>query len=325
MHRSRWTRVALVSVFVAACGGQPTAHSTTPAPGAPRAAPAAEPRAAQVSPVDPEAVERATGVAPSVTGDGVAKITWSRDDVPVRVDGAPLPPPAGLTSWAAFAGMPNGEAMVMGDTVVFQDEVDAAMDAAFAHGLEITALHNHFFYDDPPVYFMHIGGTGALEQLAVAVRAVWDAIREVRQESPDPADTFEGDVAVPGGELDAEAISEALGLEVSTSGGVVKASIGREATMHGVRLGGSMGITTWAAFNGSDAAATVDGDFAMTAEEVQPVLRALREAGLHVVALHNHMVGGEPFYYFTHYWGSGSAVDLARAVRSVLDVGGAPD
>src|SRR5579863_3557864 len=109
--------------------------------------------------LDSTAIGKAAGTDAAVTPDGVVHLAWSRHDVPVTVDGTPLDPAAGLGSWAAFLPMAHG-AMVMGDTVAFQDEVDAAMDAAFAHGLEVTALHNHFFYDQPRVFFMHIEGHG---------------------------------------------------------------------------------------------------------------------------------------------------------------------
>src|SRR5439155_8594563 len=166
------------------------------------------------------------------------------------------------------------------------DEVTPAMDAAFAAGLEVTGLHNHFFYDEPKVYFMHIGGSGEPEKLAAGVKAVWDAIKKVRTETPKPASRF-GGLAPVAGMVTAAAIEQALGHKSETQAGVVKVTIGREGTMHGVKVGGSMGLTTWAAFSGSDAAAAVDGDFIMTAGEVQPVLRALRKADIHVVALHN--------------------------------------
>jgi hypothetical protein len=115
--------------------------------------------AAAPASLDAKAISEASGAAATATPDGVVKIGWARTDVAVTVDGVKLPPAAGLGSWAAFAPMATG-AMVMGDTVVFEDEVDTAMDAAFAHGLTATALHNHFFHDTPKVYFMHIGGEG---------------------------------------------------------------------------------------------------------------------------------------------------------------------
>ena len=206
----------------------------------------------------------------------------------------------------------------MGDTVVFQDEVTPAMDAAFAGGLEVSALHNHFFFDEPKVYFMHIGGSGEPEKLASAVKDVWDAIKKVRQERPEPATKFARGTP-KSGKINPAPIETALGQKTETQGGVVKVTIGREGTMHGVKVGGSMGLTTWAAFSGSDELAAVDGDFIMTAGEVQPVLRALRKAGIHVVALHNHMVGEEPAFYYTHFWGKGKGEELAKGLKSALE------
>jgi hypothetical protein len=209
-------------------------------------------------------------------------------------------------------------AMVMGDTVVFEDEVDAAMDAAFAHGLDVTALHNHFFYDTPKVYFMHIGGEGEAEVLAAGIKGVWDAIRAVRAERLQPASGFGGRTPVAGN-VDVDELIEIVGHPATTADDVVKITIGRAGHMRGQTIGASMGLTTWAAFSGSDALAAIDGDFIMSDDEVQPVLRALRDAGLHIVALHNHMTGERPGFYFTHYWGKGPATELARAFRGALD------
>ncbi len=268
--------------------------------------------------LDAEKIGSAAGAKPTVTKEGVVRIGWARTDVKVTVDGLPLKPFAGLGSWAAFTPAPHG-AMVMGDTVVFQDEVTPAMDAAFAHGLAVTALHNHFFYDEPKVYFMHVGGQGDPEKLAAGVKAVWDAIKQVRADRPRPAEAFPGRAPTPGGKIDAAAIEQALGHKADVQDCVVKVTIGREGQMHRVTVGGSMGLTTWAAFSGSDEWAAVDGDFIMTAAEIQPVLRALRKADIHIVALHNHMTGEQPAYYFTHFWGKGPAGKLARGVKSALE------
>ncbi len=269
--------------------------------------------------LDKISIEKAAGTPATVQGDTV-RIGWTRDDVAVRVDGEPFPPAAGLGSWAAFKPTGDGDqALVMGDTVVFQDEVDAAMDAAFAHGLAVTALHNHFFYDEPKVYFMHIGGKGPATELATGVRAVWDAIRQVRSSRAQPSDRFAGPRRGQTGTMDAQKIKDATGLEPAKSpGGVLKISAGREASMNGTPVGASMGLTSWAAFSGTDALSTIDGDFIMAAGEVQPVLMALRKAGLHIVALHNHMIGEEPSYYFTHFWGTGPVADLARGFKAAL-------
>ncbi len=270
------------------------------------------------TPLDANAIRRGIGTDISTTDDGVMRATWPRTDVQVSVDGMRFPPSAGLTSWAAFMPGPRG-AMMMGDTVVFEDEVSPAMDAAFGRGLEVSALHNHFFYDEPKVYFMHIGGDGEPEALARAVKEVWDAIRVVRLGRPQPATTSPGEAPLPGGAIDAEALARVIGEQAATKGGVVKVTLFRKAAMHDSAFGGSMGLTTWAAFTGSDAYAAIDGDFAMTADEVQPVLRALRRAKIHIVALHNHMIGETPAYYFTHFWAKGPALEIARGFRAALE------
>jgi hypothetical protein len=268
--------------------------------------------------LDPDKIGTAAGVKPTVAPDGVVRIAWARSDVPVTVDGMPLKPFAGLGSWAAFIPAQHA-AMVMGDTVVFQDEVSPAMDAAFANGLEVTALHNHFFYDEPKVYFMHIAGMGEPEKLAAGVKSVWDAIKKVRAANPKPNSHFAGDVPKEG-KIDQAVIEKTLGHKGEMQAGVVKVTIGRDGTMHGVKVAGSMGLTTWAAFSGSNELAAVDGDFIMTAAEVQPVLHALRESGIHIVALHNHMAGEQPAFFFAHFWGKGKAETLACGVRAALDV-----
>jgi hypothetical protein len=210
--------------------------------------------------------------------------------------------------------------MVMGDTVVFEDEITPAMDAAFAHGLQITALHNHFAFDKPPVFFMHIGGHSDNEAtLAQGVKAMWDAIKAVRTESPMPAERFASAPPAITGQYQTQALEEILGSKGALNGQVLKFTFERSAMMHGVSLGASMGLSTWAAFTGNAQQAVVDGDFAMTAEEIQPVMQTLRKADIHIVALHNHMVGESPAYYFLHYWGNGDPAELARGLRSALD------
>ncbi len=267
--------------------------------------------------LDEGKIGKAAGSKATTTPDGVVRLAWARTDVAVKGDGMSFKPAAGLGSWAAFTPAKHG-AMVMGDTVVFQDEVTPAMDAAFAGGLEVTGLHNHFFYDEPKAYFMHIGGQGDPERLAAAIKSMWDAIKKVRADQPRPARQFPGKVP-QAGTIKAAPLQKILGHKADTQGGVVKFTIGRDGTMHGIKVGGSMGLTTWAAFTGTDDLAAVDGDFIMTAGGVQPVLRALRKANIHIVALHNHMIGEQPAYYFTHFWAKGPTEELARGIKSALD------
>lgn len=273
----------------------------------------------QTPELDANAIQRAAATPVTVNDQGVARIGWSRDDVDVTIDGMPFNPRAGLGSWAAFKALPNGSTMVMGDTVVFEDEISPAMDAALEHALHITALHNHFIFDRPPVYFMHIGGTGDEAALAEGVRAMWDAIKLVRSRHPQPRPTFDQRVPEQTGEFDIASLSRILSAEPSVNDGVVKFTFGRIASMHAVDFGASMGLTTWAAFSGNQRYAVVDGDFAMRASEVQTVLKVLRRGGIHVVALHNHMIGEDPPYYFLHYWGKGGAEQLAQTLRRALD------
>lgn len=267
--------------------------------------------------LDAQAIGNAAGTTATNAPGGVVRIGWSRTDVPVRVDGMPFKPQAGLGSWAAFKEAGDG-AIVMGDTVVFQDEVDIAMDAAFAGGIEITALHNHFFYDQPKVYFMHIGGKGDPLKLAAGVKGMWDAIKELRARRPVPARGFDGPSPRPG-TIDASKIESIVGASATVNNQVVKVSVAKEGSMHGTTVTGPMGLSSWAAFQGDDELAAMDGDFIMTGAEVQPTLRALRAHGLHIVSLHNHMVGEDPAFYFTHFWGKGTVDDLARGFKAALD------
>ncbi len=264
-----------------------------------------------------ETISRIMGVAATTTADGVVRVGWPRTDVEFHVDGLAFRPAMGLKTWAAFQTTPHG-ARLMGDMVVFEDEVNAALDAALTSGIEVTALHNHFFFDKPKAYFMHIGGNGSSEELAAGVRRIWDAVKSVRAKNPTPAERFPGQMPRDG-ELDTARLEESIGVSGKLRDSVFKISIGRSATMAGSPFGASMGLTTWMAFSGSDELAAVAGDFAMTAQEVQPVLKALRSGGINILALHNHMLGESPAFFFTHFWGKGPALKLARGLRGALD------
>jgi len=246
--------------------------------------------------------------------EGVYKVTFPRNDVKVVVDGWTMPSFMGLGTWAAFMPTQNG-AMVMGDTVLFEDEVNAAMSAALDNGLNVTALHNHFFFDRPKVYFMHIEGEGTADKLAAAVRRVYDSIKQTRAANPQPKDSF-GDKPLPEkNSVSAAALNDIFGTQGESKDGMVKFTFGRPAKMHGVTLGNTMGVNTWAAFAGSDDNAIVDGDFAVTQDELQPVLKSLLKEKINIVAIHQHMTHEEPRVMFFHYWGRGTAKDLAQAVK----------
>src|SRR6266540_3285023 len=254
--------------------------------------------------------------------EGVYKVTFPRDDVKVVVDKWKIPPFMGLGTWAAFTKGTHTEAMVMGDTVLFEDEVNAAMSAALDNGLNVTALHNHFFFDHPKVYFMHIEGEGAVDKLAGAVRKVYDAAKQIRAASPNPKDSFGAARLPQKSSITAAPLNEIFEAQGESKDGMVKFTFGRPATMHGTNIGKDMGVNTWAAFGGSDDNAVVDGDFAVTEDELQPVLKALLKEKINIVAIHQHMTHEEPRIMFFHYWGRGPAKDLAQAVKGGFVVGG---
>ena len=263
--------------------------------------------------LDTALIERLTGAKGALdAAEGVFKVSVPRTDLDVRVGGARLHPRQGLTSWAAFQRAGHG-ALVMGDLVLLEPQVNPVMSVALDNGLEVTALHNHFFGDTPKVMFLHIGGHGSVEDLAASVGKVFRAMKEKPLVAPraeiDPAKTS----LAPG------KIEEILGGKGDFKDGVLRFVFGKKARMHGETVGAAMGVNTWAAFAGSDAQAVVDGDFAMEESELQAVLKALRKAGIDIVAIHHHMTGEEPRIVFLHYWGLGPADQLARGLRSALD------
>jgi len=272
------------------------------------------------APLDGARLQELTGLKGAPAGD-TFKVTAPRTDVPVAVDGRALPPFMGLTSWAAFSSGGRAEAMVMGDIVLFQDEVAPAMRAALDHGLAVTALHNHFFYDEPHVLFMHIGGEGTSDTLAAGVRAMFDAVKAVRTAAPMPAASF-GLAALPAeNRITPAPLEKILGVKLAANAGMAKAVIGRTVTMDcGCPAGADSGVNTWAVFAGTDDHAVVDGDVAVLESELQSTLRSLTHAGINVVAIHHHMTGETPRLLFLHYWGRGPAATLAESLKAALPV-----
>ena len=275
---------------------------------------------AQRAPLDTARIEQITGLKGSFSErENVFKVSKPRTDVPIQVDGIAMPPFMGLTSWAAFTSAHGGHVMLMGDTVLFEDEVNPAMSAALDAGLEVTALHNHFFFDRPKVYFMHIGGMSDAAELASGVKKVYDKIAEIRVAKPAPETSFPGAIGREN-KISSAPLEAILGVKGQANNGMFKVVIGAKSTMHSVPVGNEMGVNTWAAFAGTDDEAVVDGDFAMREDELQPVLKAMRSEGINIVAIHQHMTHEQPRYMFLHYWGKGKAADLAKSVKKALDV-----
>jgi Domain of Unknown Function (DUF1259) len=269
--------------------------------------------------LDTNRIEQIIGIKGALnTSEGVFKVTAPRTDVKISADGWTMPPFMGLASWAAFTEGKMGGAMVMGDTVLFQDEVNPVMSVALDNGLSVTALHNHFFFDEPKIYFMHIGGEDSAEKLAASVRKVWDKIKEIRVANPQPAKTFGGVLLPAQNSITGKTIEDILGVKGQANNGMFKVVIGRTAKMMNTEVGKEMGVNTWAAFAGSDDNAVVDGDFAVLEDELQSVLKTLRKDGINIVAIHNHMTHENPRVLFLHYWGRGKAAELAKSLKAAL-------
>jgi hypothetical protein len=268
--------------------------------------------------LDGAKIDQTTGLKGKLNEkENVYKVTWPRADVKVVVDGWTMPPFMGLGTWAAFTETKDG-AMVMGDTVLFEDEVSTAMTCALDNGLNVTALHNHFFFDHPKVFFMHIEGEGGVNQLATAVKKMYDAIKQVRAGNAQPKESFGASQLPEKNSINAAPLNEILGTQGEAKDGLVKFTFGRTATMHGLKIDNTMGVNTWAAFAGSDENALVDGDFAVTEDELQAVLKSLVKNKIYIVAIHQHMTHEQPRIMFLHYWGSGSAKTLAGNIKTAL-------
>jgi len=268
--------------------------------------------------VDTNQIEQITGLKGTWSAEeGVFKVSAPRSDVKVNVDGWAMPPFMGLTSRAGFVDGKKEEAMVMGDLVLFQDEVNPVMSALLESGLKVTALHNHFFFDEPKVYFMHIEGEGTTEAMANGVKKALALPKEMRQANGQPAKSF-GKPLPAQNRISAADIEATLG-KGQAKDGMFKFVVGRKAKMPcGCEATKEMGVNTWAAFAGTDDDAVVDGDFAVLEEELQGVLKSLRSSGVNIVAIHHHMSGEQPRILFLHYWGRGKASDLAGAVKAAL-------
>ena len=253
--------------------------------------------------------------------DGVLKVNIPRSDLRVTIKQRSAPTPFGFGGWLALTKGQAGNEMMMGDLVLTEDEVNPVMSALLDNGLDVTALHNHFFWEQPRIFYMHVHGMGTAADLAKRVKPAIDLIGQAAQRTQTSGAGSE--TLASSGSLDSAALSKIIGHQGEQSGPVYKITIGRpdiDLREHGAPINARMGLNTWAAFAGSDTDAMVAGDVAMLEHEVTPVLRALRANGLNVVAIHHHMTGARPMVIFLHYYGTGPATTLARGVRVAVDL-----
>ena len=270
--------------------------------------------AAQAVPPDYQAVLAALGKTGDFK-DGVLKVNLPRPDLSVTIAGRPAPTPFGFGGWVALSKGTGGMDVLMGDLVLTEDEVNPVMSAVLDQGLDVTALHNHFFWEQPRVFYMHVHGMGTAAALARQLQPAVALIdRAVRRAQP-------GGAPAPL-QLNTDALAKIVGQAGEANGAVYKITIGRpdiDMRVDGARVNARMGLNTWAAFTGTDADAMVAGDVAMLEAEVPAVLRALRSRGIDIVAMHHHMTDAKPTVIFLHYFGRGRADALAGAVRGALD------
>jgi hypothetical protein len=248
----------------------------------------------------------------------VLKVNIPRNDLKITVHGFATPTPFGFGGWIAFTKASDGSDVMMGDLVLLQDEVNPVMSALLDNGIDVTALHNHFFWDDPRLFYMHVHGMGQAAQLAKQAKPALDLIGHVPASAPVPSAATSNSDAL----LDTSAIAKIVGHEGEQTGPVYKITIGRDdlnLKEHGATINARMGLNTWAAFVGTQDDAAVAGDVAMLESEVTPVLKALRKSGLDVVAIHHHMTEDRPMIIFLHYWGRGPAEKLAVGFKAALN------
>jgi len=280
-----------------------------------------KPAGGQEMPAEYQQVLRELG-RPGDFKDSVLKVNILRSDLQVTVKGIATPTPFGFGGWVAMTKGDGGAEVMMGDLVLLEEEVNPVMSALLENGLEVTALHNHFFWEQPRVFYMHIHGQGTAADLARKLKPALSLIGKQMRPTAPPSGQERPAAEKPQRSLDAERLTKIIGHQGEWNGPVYKITIGHsdfEMKEHGAIINARMGLNTWAAFVGTNENAAIAGDVAMLEHEVTSVLKALRKSGVDVVAIHHHMTEARPVVIFLHYWGAGPAEKLAGGVRAALD------
>jgi len=270
---------------------------------------------ARATDIDWKKVDAALGKTAAVSGE-VHRYSLPRSDLHVTLDGIAIKPALALGGWVAFAPMQGG-AMVMGDLVLLDTEITPVMTKLMDSGFEITAVHNHILRASPSTFYMHVGGHGDPEKMAASIRA---ALSSASKTPFDPPATTAG--PAPNLDLDTAKIDEAMGAKGTANGGVYQFGIPRRepATEGGMQVNAALGGANAINFQPTGGGkAAITGDFLVTGQEVNPLIRALRASDIEVTAIHSHMLDEEPRMFFIHFWAKDDALKLARGVRTALD------
>ena len=269
--------------------------------------------------IDWQKVDAAVGKTPAISTD-VHRYGFPRSDLSVTLDGVAIKPALALGGWIAFKPM-HGEAMVMGDLVLLETEINPVMAKLFEGGLQITAVHNHLLRANPATFYMHVGGHGDPVKMAQTIHAAL-AVSKTPLETPQT--TGAAPSPAPALDLDTAKLDEAIGVKGQANGGVYQFGVPRrdQVVENGmpmtppITLGAAIAINMQPTGGGK---AAITGDFVLTAEEVNPVAQALRSNGIEVTALHSHMLTEQPRLFFMHFWANDDAMKLARGLRAALD------
>lgn len=265
--------------------------------------------------IDWQQVDAALGRKPAVSDD-VHRYGFPRTDLSVTVDGVAIKPALALGGWVAFKPAHDG-AMIMGDLVLLESEINPVMARLIEGGLEITAVHNHLLRSKPATFYMHVAGHGDAAKMAAVIR---DALSESKTPLAVPAPA----ASAPAVDLNTAQLDQIIGAKGQSNGGVYQFGIPRQqpATENEMPItpAGPMGLATGINFQptGEGKVATT-GDFVLTGNEVNPVIRALRSNGIEVTAVHSHMLDEQPRLFFLHFWANDDAGKLARGLRVALD------
>lgn len=272
------------------------------------------PAVATAADIDWKKVDAALGKTAAVSGE-IHRYGLPRSDLHVTLDGVAIKPALALGGWVAFAPM-HGEAMVMGDVVLLETEINPVMKKLLDGGLDVTAIHNHLLRASPATFYMHVGGHGDPVKMATVIRSALSA-----SNTPfDPPTTTAG--PAPGVDLDTAKLDQIIGVKGTAVGGVYQFGVPRRdpARESGIQvtgpLGGANGINFQPTGNGK---AAITGDFLVTGNEVNPLIRALRAGDIEVTAIHSHMLDEQPRMFFIHFWANDDAMKLAHGIRTALE------